>query len=226
MRLILVASLLAACGPAPRPTPEVMPEVAAEYGAAFNTGDVPRMLALYATRTRADVEGVRTHLEWLRARLGDCGEPAFLWSHGKRSARFSYPCELGALEVSFTLDAYGRILTSRSAAAGVAPEPELVAAAEAVLASLPWQWDHNDRPFKHNLNLYDAMRLGSCTMLRPWVVSRNAAMFHVRCDKGDDAVLRVSLSDGGTLASVTLTDANELYKGPPVTAIAPPGSPR
>lgn len=226
MRLIFVAlvAAFAACGgSAPRPTPEVMPEVAAEYGVAFNTDDVPRMLALYARPEQADVAGVQRHLDWLRGKLGQCGAPEFMWSHGKRTARFSYPCELGALEVSFTLDVDGKLVKSRSSAAGVAPEPELVAAAEAVLASLPWHWDDNDRPFRHNLNLYDATVLGKCTMLRPWTVARHAAMFHVRCEKGDDAVLRVTLNDNGTLESVTLGDEANLYKGPPVTAL-PEGS--
>jgi hypothetical protein len=224
-RLALAATIaaVAACGAEPRPTPEVMPEVAAAYGIAFNTNDVPRMLTLFARPENADDEGVQRHLDWLRDKLGQCGAPVFMWSQGKRTARFSYPCELGALEVSFMLDEFGKIAKIRSSAAGVPPEPELVAAAEAVLASLPWQWDDNDRPFRHNLNLYDATSLGKCTMLRPWTVTSRAAMFHVRCEKGDDAVLRVVLNDNGTLESVTLGDPANLYKGPPVTAL-PEGS--
>jgi hypothetical protein len=225
MRLRLFAAcliVLAACGgPTPRPTPEVMPEVAAEYGAIYNDWDEARYAALHQPETvakwakRADpYAGTRRHFAWLNEQLGECGAPEFMWSSGKRSARFSYPCEHGALEAHFTLDAAGHIVSLRSAAAGIPTPPALLAAADALLASLPWTWD-TSRPFKHNLNLYDALMLGHCTLLRPWVVGQHGGLFHARCDKGD-AVLRLGLNADGTIWLAELLPGSS-YKGPPIT---------
>lgn len=129
---LLVASLvlIGACGgPTPRPTPEVMPEVAAEYGALYNDWDEARFLALFAPEKAAKLSASpdpvghsREQFTWLRGQLGACGEPVFMWSAGKRSARWSYPCERGALEAQFTLDAAGHIVTVRTGAAGI-PTP-------------------------------------------------------------------------------------------------------
>lgn len=204
--------VLAACSPAPRPTPEVMPEVAAEYGAIYNDWDEARLLALYLPDAKIDANH-RQHFAWLHEQLGECGAPEFMWSFGKRGARFSYPCERGALEAAFILDATGHIVTTRSGAAEVPASPALLAAANAVLASMPWTLD-TLRPFKHNLNLYGATRFGRCELARPWVVGQHGALLHVRCDAGP-AVLRLYLHKDGTIASVELLPG-ESYKGPPI----------
>lgn len=111
-----------------------MPEVAAEYGAMYNEWDEARMLALHTPKAREKGVSPR-HFQWLRGQLGECGEPQFMWSLGKRGARFTYPCERGALEAQFTLDEDGKIVWSRSGAVGVPVPAALQVAEEAVLAS-------------------------------------------------------------------------------------------
>ncbi len=223
---LLVASLvlIGACGgPTPRPTPEVMPEVAAEYGALYNDWDEARFIALYspemAAKLSASPDAVgpsREQFTWLREQLGACGGPAFMWSAGKRSARWSYPCERGALEAQFTLDAAGHIVRVRTGAAGIPTPPALLAAAEVLLASLPWAWN-TSHPFKHNLTLSTATKLGRCTLLQPWVVGHErGALFHARCEAGNDAVLRLGLNRDGTISLAELFPAQQLYKGPPI----------
>lgn len=224
MRLaVFVVSLFVACGgPTPRPTPEVMPEVAAEYAAIYNDWDESRFAALHQPELvakwaeRDDPHaGTRRHFAWLHEQIGECGAPEFMWSYGKRGARWRYPCERGALEAQFTLDAAGHIVTLRSAAAGIPASPELLAAANAVLASLPWAWD-TSRPFKHNLTLSDATRLGACALVRPWVVSAHGGLFHARCEGDRPAVLRLGLHADGTIAEAELHRAEALYRGPPI----------
>ncbi len=210
---LFAALLLAACGPAPRATPEVMPEVAAEYGAVYNDWDETRLRALYPADAKLDPEPTRERLAWMRAQLGACGSPEFMWSYGKRSARFTYACERGALEAAITLDEAGHIVSVRSGAAGIPTPPELLAAAEVLLASLPWTWD-TKRSFEHNLNLYDALQLGRCELARPWVVSERGGLFHVRCDRGP-AVLRLGLHANATISLAELLPASD-YKGPPI----------
>jgi hypothetical protein len=194
-----------------------MPEVAAEFGAIYNDWDDARLLALFAPEARVSATGFRRRFDWIRDKLGECGAPAFMWSHGRRTARFSYPCERGALEASFTLDAAGKVKTLLSGAAGVETPPDLLAAAETVLASLPWK-PGTERPFVNNLYRYDATKLGSCTMLRPWVVAQYGGLFHVRCEKGDAAILRLALHKNGTIAEARLIPSNDNYNGPPVEA--------
>lgn len=214
MRSRLFAALLVAgCSPAPRPTPEVMPEVAAEYGAVYNAWDEARLRALYPADARLNPEVTREHLAWLHARLGECGAPEFMWSFGKRAARFTHACERGALESSLVLDEAGHIVSARSGAAGIPTPPELLAAANAVLASLPWTWD-TKRSFEHNLNLHAAIQLGRCELVRPWVVSERGGLFHVRCD-GGRAVLRLGLHANATISLAELLPASD-YKGPAI----------
>jgi hypothetical protein len=98
-----------------------------------------------------------------------------------------------------------------SGAAGVEPPPELLAAAEAVLASLPWAWD-TSRPFKHNLNLHEARSLGSCTLVRPWVTGPYGALLHVRCADDQLGVLRIGLV-GGKISQAELFPSYKLYRG-------------
>ncbi|MBK7825290.1 hypothetical protein [Nannocystis sp.] len=235
MRLrLLVTSLVlvGACGgPTPRPTPEVMPEVAAEYGALYNNWDEARFLALFTPEKAAKLSALpdpvghsREHFTWLREQLGACGEPRFMWVADKRSARWSYPCERGALEAHFTLDAAGHIVRVRSGAAGIPTPPALLAAAKTLLASLPWAWN-TSHPFKHNLTLSPATKLGHCTLLQPWVVGERGGLFHARCDNGEDAVLRLGLNADGTISLAELFSAQKLYKGPPIAGPAEPAQP-
>lgn len=215
MRLPLIASVLwftAACSESPRPTPEVMPEIAAEYGAIYNDWDEARLRALYVPGAKSP-DHTREHFAWLHEQIGTCGAPEFMWSFGKRAARFSYPCERGALEASIVLDETGHIVSLRSAAAGIPAPPALLAAADALLASLPWTWD-TKRPFEHNLNFYDALQLGHCELARPWVIGQHGGLLHVRCDKGP-AVLRLGLHDNGTISVAELLPADS-YRGPPI----------
>lgn len=221
MRLaVFVVSLLVACGgTTPRPTPEVMPEVAAEYGAIYEDWDEARLRALYPPGAKIGPATTRKHLAWLREQLGECGAPEFMWSFAKRAARWRYPCERGAHEASIVLDATGHIVSLRSAAAGIPAPPELLAAADALLASLPWTWD-TSRPFEHNLNLYDAVTLGRCELVRPWVISQHGGLLHVDCDKGP-AVLRLGLHANGTIAVAELLPG-DVYRGPPIEPAPPP----
>ena len=217
MRLLTcsLVVLCVSCGAAPRPTPEVMPEVAAEYGAIYNEWDEARMDALHPPKAQ-EKESPRRHLQWLRGQLGACGEPQFMWSTGKRGARFTYPCEHGALEAQFTLDDEGKIMAVRSGAAGI-PAPELLqTAAEAVMASLPWSYP-TPRPFKHNLDLFAATRLGKCQLVRPWAVGPYGALFHAQCEHGDAAVLRLGVHEDGTISKAELLRSSDVYFGPPVS---------
>lgn len=213
MRLLLsLAVMFVACAPVPRPTPEVMPEVAAQFGEIVNDWDEERMLALFSAERRTRGSSAAT-FTWLHAQLGECGAPEFMWSFANRGARFSYPCERGALEASIILDETGHIVSLRSAAAGIPAPPALLAAADALLASLPWTWD-TKRPFEHNLNFYDALQLGQCELARPWVISQHGGLFHVRCNKGP-AVLRLGLHDNGTISVAELLPADS-YRGPSI----------
>ncbi len=63
--------------------------------------------------------------------------------------------------------------------------------------------------------------MGACTLLRPWVVSRYGGLFHVRCEKGDAAILRLAVRRNGTISEATLLPSHDHYRGPPV-ADAPP----
>ena len=214
MRLRLFAAflILAGCGPAARSTPEVMPEVAAELIAIYNAGDHDRLVTLFAPASAANAKRTRKHLPWIRERLGACEAPEFMWSHGKRRARWSAACERGALELDISLDAAGQVVALTSGAAGVAMPPELHAAAEAVLASLPWAWD-TSRPFKHNLNLHEAIRLGPCTLVRPWVTGPFGALVHVRCVDDQLAVLSIGLGPSGTISEANLYPSHKVYRG-------------
>jgi hypothetical protein len=216
MRLLTcsLVVLCTACGAAPRSTPEVMPEVAAEYGALFNADDEAGMLALFAPARRA-TGTTPEHLAWLRAQLGECEAPQFMWSFSKRGARFSYPCERGALEVAFILDAAGHITDVSAAAAGIPAPEEVQSAAGAVLASLPWP-EATPRPFKHNLDWGVAEALGKCQIVRPWVVHAHGAVFHSDCEHAA-ALLSVRLHADGTLAYVSLVRSAPVYRGPAVT---------
>ena len=209
---LFAALLLAACGPAPRATPEVMPEVAAEFVTLYNAEDHDRLVTLFAPESAANAKRTRKHLPWIHERLGACGTPEFMWSHGKRRARWSAACERGALELDISLDAAGQVVALTSGAAGVAMPPELHAAAEAVLASLPWAWD-TSRPFKHNLNLHEAIRLGHCTLVRPWVTGPFGALVHVRCDDDQLAVLSIGLGPKGTISEAQLYPSHKIYRG-------------
>ena len=104
-----------------------------------------------------------------------------------RGARYTYPCEHGALEAAFVLDRSGKIVDSRSGAAGI-PAPEaLQSTAEAVVASLPWS-EPTPRPFTHNLDGAAVTAMGKCELVRPWVTGREEALFHVMCEHGDAGV--------------------------------------
>lgn len=215
-------TLVAACGAEPRPTPEVMPEVAAEFGEIYETWDGERLLALFVPSVHANLPRMREHLTWLHDRLGECGAPQLMWVFGKRSARFSSPCERGALEVAITLDAAGKIRTLRSSATGIpTPEP-LHSAAVALLASTPWSVLDKHRPFKQNLNHYTIVNKGRCELLRPWTVSKRGGLFHVQCEQGDAMLLSLSLHDDGTISEAELVPSWKLYRGPPVTKDGPP----
>ena len=109
-----------------------------------------------------------------------------------------------------------RIARVRTGAAGIPTPPALLAAAEVPLASLPWDWN-TSHPFKHNLTLSTATKLGRCTLLQPWVVGHErGALFHARCEAGNDAVLRLGLNRDGTISLAELFPAQQLYKGPPI----------
>jgi len=212
---ILIASfVLVACGGGPRSTPEVMPKVAAEYVALYNEWDKARLLALFPADQPANAKRTRKHFAWLHEQLGACGEPQLMWSTDKRGARWTHACERGALETWFRLDEAGQIVDLSVGAAGVQPPPAVQAAAEAVLASLPWAWDA-ERPFKHNLNLSDATRLGRCTLAQPWAFGPHQGLFHVRCEHGDARVFAIELDRNNTIARAVMMHAS-FYKGPPV----------
>ncbi len=211
--IVLTACLVvAACGGAPRSTPEVMPEVAAEFVAVYNDWDEPRFAALFATRRAVKLQ---EHFTWLHTQLGACGEPRFMFSTSDRGARFTHACERGALETWFKLDAAGKIVEMSSGAADLPPPPEIQAAASAVIASLPWS-ALPVRPFQSNLAEDWPRRLGTCTLVRPWVFGEHNGLFHLRCEGGEAAVLGVRLHPDGTLARANMLRAElYTYKDPP-----------
>jgi hypothetical protein len=211
---MLSAMVCVGCGGVPRPTPEVMPEVAATYGALFNEGDEARLLALFTAERRAGGLSWKSHV-WLREQLGACGEPEFMWSFSNRGARFSYPCERGALEAAFVLDEAGKIVDMDMGAVGVPVAESLSSAAAAVLASLP-EGAATPRPFKHNLDWGVAEKLGKCQVVRPWVVRELGAVFHLECVHGDAALLALRVHEDGTIAYVGLTRSAGAYRGPAV----------
>jgi hypothetical protein len=218
MRLLLVASIaaLAACGAEPRPSADVMPELAAEYGASVNAGDQGRMLRYYAPGPKTErVSG--HHARWLHGRLGACGAPRLMWTGSEGDARFTYPCEHGSLEAHFILDEHGQIVRLRSGAHGIRTPRLLRDAVLALTASLPWD-PGTKQPFTNNLGTDASRKLGTCEVLRPWVVGSHGGLFHLRCEHGDTAVLRVLLHRHGTLARVDLLPGN-VYKGPPVVPL-------
>lgn len=193
-----------------------MPEVAAEFGEIHNDWDQARLFAMTTPEGQAESNPPH-YFRWLREQLGTCGAPTFMWANGKRGARFSYPCERGALEAEFMLDEFGKIVHMMASAADI-PAPEaLHSAAVAVLASLPWTPD-TQRPFKTNLNQRAAIHFGGCELVRPWVVAERGALFHVQCDNGDPAILSIGVHKNGTLKTAELRPAYKIYKGPPVTA--------
>lgn len=196
-----------------------MAAVASELEAIYDAWDEARLRALFPPGKRIDAERIREHDAWLREQLGACGPSAPMWTVGADNGRWRRTCQHGALEFAFVLDDAGRVRTLRSGAAGIPTPPAVLAAAEAVLASLPWD-SGASYPFRHNLNRQAARALGRCAMERPWVVSRRGGLFHVRCDEGGAekttaAVLRVELDEHGTLAQTDLLDA------PPSVAATP-----
>jgi hypothetical protein len=205
---------LAACSPAPRPTPEVMPEVAAEFGEIHNEWDRARLFALMTPEAQAE-SNPPGYFAWLHHQLGDCGAPTFLWPTSKRGARFEYPCERGALQAEFRLDEAGQILHMQASAAGIPTPPALHDAAVVVLASLPWS-PETERPFKHNLNEPQTIRMGECELVKPWVTAEFGALFHVLCKNDNPAILALGVHKNGTIKSAKLTPAYKIYKGPPV----------
>ena len=208
--------MVVGCGAAPRSTPEVMPEVAAAYGEIFNDEafDEERLLALFAAARRGEGLPVTSHA-WLQAKLGACGQPEFMWSFGNRGARFSYPCERGALEAAFVLDEAGEIVDMDVGAAGVPAAASLNHAAEAVLASLP-AGAATPRPFKHNLDWGVAEQVGKCQIVRPWTVRELGAVFHLECEHGDTALLALRVHEDGMIAYAGLTRSAPVYRGPAV----------
>ncbi|HEY0136491.1 MAG TPA: hypothetical protein VGB85_20555, partial [Nannocystis sp.] len=116
-------------------------------------------------------------------------------------------------------DEAGQIIDLRSGAAGVPAPAPLQSAAETVAASLPWS-SPTPRPFKHNLDRPAANELGSCRLVRPWVVGPRQALFHATCEHGDAAVLRVGVHEDGTIAGLSLWRVSDVYFGPPVTVPA------
>ena len=73
------------------------------------------------------------------------------------------------------------------------------------------------RPFKHNLDLFAATRLGKCQLVRPWVVGPYGALFHAQCEHGDAAVLRLGVHEDGTISKAELLRSSDVYFGPPVS---------
>lgn len=212
---MLVASVvaLAACGAEPPPTSDVMPRLASEYGASINAADAGRMLPYYAPGPRTErVSG--HHARWLHGRLGACGAPQLMWTDTERGARFTYPCERGSLEAHFIVDERGQISRLRSGAHGIATPTLLRNAVLALTASLPWS-PETKYPFTNNLGSKNSRKLGSCEVLRPWVVGSHGGLFHLKCEHGDTAVLRVALNSKGTLSRADLLPG-DVYKGPPV----------
>ena len=222
MRLLLsLAVMFVACAPVPRPTPEVMPEVAAQFGEIVNDWDEERMLALFSAERRTRGSSAAT-FTWLHAQLGECGAPEFMWSFANRGARFSYPCERGALEAGFMLDEAGKIVDVDGGAAGI-PAPEaLQSAAEAVLASLPEGVD-TPRPFRHEWS--SARKLGKCQIVRPWTVRELVAVFHSECETGEAALLSVRVDPDGTIAYASLVRSATIYHGPAVWLPESPARP-
>lgn len=205
--------LAVACSPAPRPTPEVMPEVAARFVQVFNDHDAAGMQALTGAARRA--EGVTAdEVAWLSAQLGACGAPAFMWSFRHRGARFTSPCERGALEVALELDAGGEVVEVEAGAAGVSAPARLTDAAVAVLASLP---DHaaTPRPFTHNFDWSGVRDLGRCQLVRPWTVRARSAVFHAECER-EAALLSLRVDADGQIAYAAMVPSARVYRGPAV----------
>lgn len=219
-----VLVLVACGGPEPRSSAEKNHAIASECVAVYEAWDEARLRALFPPGVALEAAWIREHNEWLHEQLGECGTHELMWSNGADGSRWRRTCERGALEFAFALNRDGRVRTLRSGAAGIPTPPAVLAAAEAVLASLPWD-SGASYPFRHNLNSAANRRLGSCAMERPWVVSRRGGLFHVRCDEGGAekttaAVLRVELDEHSALAQTDLLPGNS-FKGPPIVAARP-----
>ncbi len=52
--------------------------------------------------------------------------------------------------------------------------------------------------------------------MRPWVVGRDGALFHVMCEHGEAGVLRVGVHEDGTISQAEMLRAAEVYFGSPV----------
>lgn len=84
-----------------------------------------------------------------------------------------------------------------------------------MIASLPWSYP-TPRPFKHNLDQFAVTKLGKCQIVQPWLAAQFGALFHVQCEHGDAAVLRLGVNDDGTISSAELVPSTKVYFGPPV----------
>jgi len=80
----------------------------------------------------------------------------------------------------------------------------------------PWSYP-TPRLFKHNLDLHAASKLGKCRLVRPWVVGPRQALFHLMCEHGEAAVLRVGVHADGTISGLSLWRSSGMYFGPPVS---------
>lgn len=215
MRLVASLSLfvLAACGPNPCPSTAVTPDVPGEFGALYNSFDADRLVAMFPADRLPNVAMHRENFAALRAQLGECGAPQFMWRH-LDATRWTYPCDRGNLEISYALDTDGHIARLRSFAAGGVPaNPAMDAAARSLLAELPVAAD-DTRPYRSNLSDPQVRALGRCELVAPWAVSSRLSLFHARCEGGEDVVLGVRMHKG-KITRVKLAPGS-LYKGMPM----------
>jgi hypothetical protein len=203
--LMLLGALgLGGCAKSPVLDDNDLPQAASEYVTLFNhldSWDESRAAALFASPTRALRQ--REHMNWMHARVGDCGAMQPVWQKGIKQARFSFTCERGGMEFSLRLDDTGKVAALLGGVTGVAPSPAVAAAFDEVIAAMPWQADGaGKQPWGDGIKRRWVRARGRCELERVRTVTERIGMFDLRCERGN-MILRVSVKPDGSISLVT-----------------------
>lgn len=154
-------------------------------------------------RAGAEPAMLEESLDWLRARLGDCGEPAPM-RVGSGQSRFLYPCERGELEVGFVEDdGSDRLRSLLLGARDVEPPAAVRRAAENALRLVD-AWDP-ERFGDSFADAFDAEEMeaffaetretrGPCTLEGVDLANPRGALWFIACAKGP-ALMKTDLGD-------------------------------